>query len=673
MFDLSKFRWPYREDSLFSVLALLILVVPLVFAFKIYENFETAKFILWLILIGAAVILFWLKKETQPESSSAQPALPANVWMLKGNRAFFMLAGSFLLWCLLSVLHSVDWLNSVYGFYYRFTSGLLFYASWLVFLILLVKTLTWDRLEFLAKILVFSGLLVAVVGFLQSSGVGYYEGLEDPGFVRAPSLLGNPDFTAMFLVGTLPLAAALLFLSKSFAGKLYYFIAAFFMVLANMVLASRGAILGLAASLLAAVFLLVFARFKVKHRWLIVLGIVLSLGLGLALVEFSRPQAISSILNFSDANVHTRLVDWRASFYGLTHHPFLGVGPGNYHVFFEQYRQRFLDGSIFVFDDAHNLFLQMGVTTGLPFLLSFLGLVLMSATAGLKIIKRDKNILAIGCLTGMTGLLIAGCFSPFTIPNFLLLAVFLAGGIFSVSKEYPFRLPNAIKAIGVLGGVFLLTCGVSLLVAEYLFTYAYRAYYRGNYSLAYDLSRAAKTINPTNQLYYIYQTGSEIKLNRPPEEIISHIGQVIRLHPTIARSRIVAANLYASLYWQTNDYKYLRSAVAEIGESFTQDRYTAGAYQRLGWYYFQLGEIQKSKDSLMEGLKIQDNHLPSWMLLAKIYQLQNNRPQVISSLERAYAANPDLPQLRGLLQIAKAEPDVNKIPIQITIGEGVLE
>src|SRR6266404_427069 len=172
-----KFRLPYREDSLFSCLAFTVFLVPLVFSLLTNENFETAKFSSFLILTGLGLLIFFqrIRKQTA---------------ILKWNRLFFYFLSAWLFFAVISTVLSSDVIYSLFGFYYRFTSGLLFYFCLAVFLFLLLAVLDRGRMEFLLKITVFCGLVVAVISCLQALGISYYAGLDSGGFLRGPSLLG---------------------------------------------------------------------------------------------------------------------------------------------------------------------------------------------------------------------------------------------------------------------------------------------------------------------------------------------------------------------------------------------------------------------------------------------------------------------------------------------------
>src|SRR5438128_196335 len=108
---LNNFRLPYREDSSFSFLVLLIFIVPLAFTIYTYENFETVKFSLFLFLFGCSLLSFVIKVFRQ------------KFFDIKYHKTFYIWLGVFILWTALSTIFAYDKLYAVVGFYYRFTNG----------------------------------------------------------------------------------------------------------------------------------------------------------------------------------------------------------------------------------------------------------------------------------------------------------------------------------------------------------------------------------------------------------------------------------------------------------------------------------------------------------------------------------------------------------------------
>jgi O-antigen ligase len=682
MFNLERLRLPYREDSVFGLLALTIFIVPLAFFLLTNEGYETAKFSLILVLAGCALVAFLNRQ-------------PKGRLLWKFNKTFFYLTSAFLIWAMLSSIFSIDALYSIFGTYYRFTDGLVFYFALIVFIFLLINTLDRDRLVFLLKILVLDALIVSVVALLQAFNVTYYAGTAT-GLVQGPSLLGNPDFSAMFLAAVLPFAVYFwadtkkftplekvsneaggtgkVFLNRwrfnaangsltGFPSKTYYGLCIFIIFTANLVFASRGALLAMFASAALTLVLLLIFRFPKKFFISLFLLCVLALAFGNFFLNVSRPEAIATIVQNVDSNTTSRLAAWRISINGVLQHPVLGSGIGTFALFFE--RNMSTAPNIGVFDDPHNLFLRLAVTGGLPFVLIFLGLLAMAAYYGGKKLKSEKDLLTLACLAAAAAWCVGASFNPVPVPMFMLLAVILAGLLFNCISEKNLALQSWLKSAAYIFAAVLIIFGTDLVASEYLFGFAKQGYLNENYQRSYKLSSLAEKINPTNRLYEIYRIGGEIGLNADKGVIVKDIEKFTTVHPGLAATYVEAGNMYNLLYASTGNKFYLKSAVDEMDRSLGIDKFYAERYGQKALYYYELGDLNASKSAVIKNLSLKDDDFAPWVLLAKIYQLEGNKAAAIQALSRAFKLRPDIPQLGYMLYLAKNLADIKMVPIQI--------
>jgi O-antigen ligase len=647
-----KFRLPYREDTAFGLLAFAVFVVPLAFSAFAYENFESVKFSLFLLCVGASGALFLLRQK--------QGKL-----VVKYNKYFYILLAGFGFWAIISSCFSLDYFYSVFGFYYRYTSGLVFYAAFLTFIFLLINFLDSGRLEYLLKILALDAFVIALISFLQSFGWIFYGGLITNGFFRGPSLLGNTDYSAMFLACALPLVIYLLYCSKSRGAKIYYSLSAFFIIIANLILASRAALLATLASLILALILLAIFKFPKKLFAALLLGFLAVLILGYFFLDVSRPQALTSIAGSVDVNTSSRFYAWEVSFRGISQHPALGSGPGAYALFFEKAQLPSMAGQFGVFDDAHNLFLQLAVTGGLPLCLIFIAIIAVACFYGLKRLSQEKDILYLVLLCSMAAWLIAASFNPVPVPMYMFFGVLAAGMLL---KNLPQREVNfslwAKFFLSVFAWLIFVFGGISL-VSEHLLGAAARAYANGEYSAAGKLSSAGYAINPTNELFLIYRAASLIQLGRPGNEVGSDIAKIKSLHKTQSGSYVSASNLDNLLFSKGGDARILQLAAAEMETALQLNPLFAERYGQLALYYYQLGQTDKAQAVVLKDLTLNQGDFSAWILLAKLYQLQNNKPAVIFALTKAFDLQPNIPQLKYLLFLSKNLPNIKSVPIQI--------
>ncbi len=634
-------------------MAFTVFIVPLAFSVFSNENFETIKFTLFLFFTGCALAVFILGFYGGRKS-------------VIYNSPLFWLLGLFCGLALLSSLHSLDWVYSVFGFYYRFTNGLLFYVAFAVFLVLLIQSLDKAKFLFLIKILVLDALVISLVGFMQFWGWGYYAGPDLTLFVRPPSLLGNPNFSAMFVAAVLPYAVALLLLRPGFRSRIFFGIASFFILVGSLLFSSRGAFLALGLGAVLSLLLLWLGGFSKKIIfWMLGLIIIAAIALPLLLTQ-SRPSALTSIFKTPDINTDSRILAWKSAISGAREQPFLGSGPGTFVVFFEHHRLPGQGVAVGVFDDAHNLFLQMAATVGVPFVLVFLAVLSLAFYYGARSLWREKDALSLAGMLSLFVWAVMACFNPVTVPCFLLLAVVLAGLFFTRAKSAVINLGFFRSGILSILSLGLIGFALALGIGETIFYFAESAYLNQNPQSAYRLSALAKNINPTSQLYFVYYAAAEISLHKPEEQVVKDIEYMKSLHPLHTRSFVEASNLYARQYEETKNKLYLEVAAKNMEQALAIDAFDPERYGQLALYRYQLNDIPSAKSAAKESINLKKDNFLTWILLAKIYQSEKDRPGVIDALTQAFKARPDILQLKYLLGLAKNLEDVSQVPLNAT-------
>ncbi len=648
-----SWRLPYREDKVFSLIFFLTFLTPLAFSVFLHENFETVKAALFLLLVGLAIIAFARRQARIPSGPRVSKAL---VYVL----SFFAVL------VLFSSFGSIDKLYSFFGFYYRFTGSFLFLSAFAALVFLLHAVGDREKLKFLLRVLIADAAIIAVFSCLQSFGVFFYEGAGAGGFLRAPGLLGNPNFTSMFLAAILPFVPGFMFDSRTAWLKLYYGLSSVFIVFAVALAASRGALLALAASLLVLAALNIFYKFSKKR--ILVFGGMFALVLALAgyLLIASRPQAINSIVKSADENTFSRLLAWQTAWEGIKIRPFFGSGPGTFALSYERQRQGGLGSTIGVFDDAHNLYLQLGATVGLPFLTCFLGLLIFAFYWGFKAVRGPDGALVLAGISSLVAWLVGAAFNPVPVPMYLLLAIILAFMALPADKNLTLSLPPAAAWTGGAYAAVLAASAILFLAAEQVFYFSEMAFLTFRYPRANRLSGVALKINPTNQLYRIYHIGSGIDAGLDSGEIQRQIENFKTVHPGAANNFVEASKFYALLYDRNRDKQYLAKAAENMGSALKIDPYFPERYGQLALYDFQLGNLAKSKTELLQALSLKNNDFSSYLLLAKIYQQEGKKEQTIFALNRAFRLRPEVAQLRYLIAWLKTVDDIRNVPIQIT-------
>jgi len=164
--------------------------------------------------------------------------------------------------------------------------------------------------------------------------------------------------------------------------------------------ASRGAMLGLAVGLLVALLSL--------GRWYRLVGLLAGAG-GAVAVWRIGPGTLLELLGKGGAagSLAGRLEVWSRALYALQDFVFTGIGIGTFHLVIPLLYPYFTIGPDSPVPHAHNLFLQVGTDLGLPGLVAYGTLVLLSLWMAASVVtdRVDRWIRFVGA--GLLGALVA--------------------------------------------------------------------------------------------------------------------------------------------------------------------------------------------------------------------------------------------------------------------------
>lgn len=653
------FRWPFAEDRGFGALSLLVLLLPLAFSLKTYENFETVKFCLFLILIGWAM---WEFSRSKPGTREIRVFLP------KIALLFF---GLFLFFAFLSTVYNPDRFTGFFGVYTRYTSGFLFYFCLMAFLFLLATVAQKEKYIFLLKILIFDSLLIAVYGLLESGGIGLYSGKDALGLVRAPSFLGNPNFSSFFLAGVLPLSLVFLAVAKSKAGKVYYGVCAFFMIWALAMFISRGALLASFVSLLVLGIMFAWHRLHRKYLAVTALAFILMAAFVFSFAGFVRPQAVVNTVKLNDSNINLRLYVWNIAFKAIGEHPVLGVGLGNFIEYYELNRGKYVADQSESFDDPHNLFLFQAAAGGIIFALSFVGLLLLVLWSLARAFRFSGEPLLAALSASLAAWVFAASFTPVPVPVFLLLGVLLGSGILTNARPVVLEVSSWYKWGGRFLGGMLLVFGAVFLLTEHLFYAGYQAYYLKQFDKAKRMTSLAWTICPCNRFYQLYNLGSRIKLEKDNADIAARIA--VWENSRAVRWQLRAANLRFLVYLETRNPLFADQAIRDIKQVLAVNPNHAERLTRLAFYNFEAGDFEGAMEYANQSLSLNPSLFPAWMLKAKLHQRLNQKRPMMDALKRVSAQFPSDVYIKQLIADAARTDQIQNLPIVVFASYDRLE
>ncbi len=204
--------------------------------------------------------------------------------------------------------------------------------------------------------------------------------------------------------------------------KLYFLAIILINFLALFYTSTRGALVGLFASIFLILIFLLFSKYiKRKFKYLIIILLFTFLFLITSIFIFkdnniiqnnSTLRRISSI-SLTDATTESRLLTWKSSLYGFADKPVLGWGEEKFNVVFNKYFpvDIFKDiGSRVWFDRPHNIFLQHLIHGGILGLLAYFTLFVFVIKSLFKDYKEEKKLKEL--------LIFGGLFIAYFVQNF---------------------------------------------------------------------------------------------------------------------------------------------------------------------------------------------------------------------------------------------------------------
>ncbi len=241
-----------------------------------------------------------------------------------------------------------------------------------------------------SKALFAAGSLSIIYGLIQAAGLDPI-GWTNP-YSPVFGFFGNPNFQASFL--GFSAAAVTVFLLSKGTKILWRVLSGLFVFLALYVIyeskSQQGFLVYGIGSTMAVIILFFKTKNLFKFRFLILGGAVV--GFIGVILDILQKSPWNSILY--KPSVSFRGDYWRAGWKMTTEHPLFGVGLDSYRDWY--YRSRDLvtasrPESLNYTDSAHNIFLDFSANGGLPLLLIYLALVILTFISAMKVLKRMQG------------------------------------------------------------------------------------------------------------------------------------------------------------------------------------------------------------------------------------------------------------------------------------------
>jgi O-antigen ligase len=379
------------------------------------ELFSTVPKAVSLYIIVLSTWTLLLIKRKYWENNFKQPLMKVEI-----------IVSIFVFLIVLSTFYSVNKLTSIFGVYSRFEGiiTLISYISIFVFSYRIMNIKQWNKI---IPDMVVVSFFVSIYGILQHYSIDFLpnSGIFGDKYTRSYALFNNPNFFGSYIVLVIMLSIALYISSSNKKFTAFIFISTSLTFTAMLFSGTRSAWVG---SFLSVVFITVFVVLKRKYLWrkwgillisfATIFIIINSVEEGGYLNRFISTFTDSSkIITNKDTGREgsNRIYIWSNSIPLLKEYFWLGSGPDTFIYVFpndtDEGKEIFGDQKV---DKAHNEYLQIAVTLGIPALLTYLLLLLAVLRKGFKAVRvvheKDK-ILIYGLISAIIGYLIQAFFN----------------------------------------------------------------------------------------------------------------------------------------------------------------------------------------------------------------------------------------------------------------------
>lgn len=681
-------------------LFILVFTLPLIFDTSCNDAIALPKWTLILILVLTAVCTWVIKIVKQRKFTLFKSSL--NLPIL-----------AFLLIALINTIYSVNSYLSFSGLYKFYFTGFISLLCYVLLYFLVVNNIDKKELELMITLILISSSIVALYGICQYWGWDFIL-WKHSSQRRVWSTLGNPNFLGAYLAMVIPLILSRLIqrltptplqkavrlsqinprlntltfsrkqetnrttpvkvwgFTKSFhlLPAIFYlmlFILNFFCLLFTYSRASWVAHLG------SLIFFLLLMRkdiFLGNRKWWLFLGLFF---VGFVLIFFSVKinqertfpriiSRISSIVNFQEKDIASRISGWKTALGIIRKHPFLGTGLDTFSLNFRQYMAsdyEDLSGKLTQPGYAHNEFLQIATTQGLIGIGIYLWLLITLFKKGIELLRvvssnlqipnsklshkaqtgnvsvfaslKEQRLLIGGLLTSCIAILIQNQFSFSILTTRLYFWLFIA---FIVVMEKEIR---GLKVVAFKGNkrqiwqllryIFFLLIGI---VITFLMLFAIWRYQADKH----------------------FRKGIIFTENKFYDGAIVEYEKALKLNP---RESLYLMNLGKGYYNKSFQLSTSKSKLLYLDKAINMFKKQISLYQRNALGHFGLGICFKEKAKLIdkdmfnkackelrETIKYDPNFTDAYVHLGIIYEAMGEKEKAIDTYRGVLNINPNL-------------------------------
>jgi len=634
------------------IFGFLFFATPLVFFPQTSEVFEFNKITL-VYLITIIIAGFWLLKMI------SQRKIIFRRTILDWPLVFFLTSQ------ILSTILSVDSRTSLLGYYSRFHGGLLSSVSYAILYWAFVANVSQKEIQKIIKIALAAGLVISLYAILEHFGYSVSCLIINHQFnascwvqdvqARVFATLGQPNWLAAYLVALLPLVwVQALQKSKSKnkqslrlhqqKTKVSWFVISTLFFLALLFTKSRSGILGF---LVADFLFWALVLWKYKKEF-VKQFVTLNLIFGIAALAFGTPWSAPpsqgpALEGGGTESGQIRKIVWRGAIDIWKAYPVFGTGPETFAYTYYQFRPQehnLVSEWDFLYNKAHNEYLNTLANTGIIGLLSYLTVVGFSFFIFFKNWKLENLALA----AGYASILVTNFFGFSVVVTGLMIFLFPA---MAVSLEPKSKKVNKFKwpQIGV---VIFLSLLPLYSLAKYWYADLLYAQGRQQNKLTQPLAAAKKlekavSFSPKEPLFhdelakaystlavYFWQedasTSAQLK-----DAALTETQIATSLSPRNVNLKRSQVNIVSEL--SATDQNLLLQSLPVFEELKILAPTDAKIFYTLGMTYEALGERQKAIETLEKAIILKPNYDKARFTLALLYKDENRLEEAKNELK----------------------------------------
>lgn len=556
---------------------------------------------------------------------------------------------------IISTLISLDPRTSLFGYYSRFNGGLLSSFTYALLYWAWVSNLDAKKTVSSLKFLLMSAVLVSLYGILEHFGIDKNIWVQDVA-ERVFSTLGQPNWLAAWLVALIPISWAFALKEKLDIRnrKLWIWtLVSLIFFITILFTKSRSGLLGFGAALV------IFWGPNLRKKWKKALFLILPLAICALVIGTpwtrqlpSSPQGTSLETGGTESGKIREIV-WKGALEIWKHYPLFGSGVETFAYSYYNFRpieHNLVSEWDFLYNKAHNEYLNFMATTGTLGIVSYLALIIFS----LLLIFKSKSDFKFAFLGGYGALLVTNFFGFSVVPTSLLFFLFPAFAVTlsqgrSEGKVQSMQMAKSNNEQKILLAILLIVTGYLLIViarywyADLLYAKGKALNDQGTFVNGRQELVKAVSFSPREPVFWDElsqsSTGIAVSLQEAAEKqkaqefadvAIKESQKATGLSPKNVNLKRNRATLFIKL--SALDAHYLTKAIEAINEAIDLAPTDAKLVYNLGLTYLRTGNTDKALESFEKAIAMKPNYRDARLALALVFIDKGQKPQAKEEL-----------------------------------------